>query len=109
MRIHQIVQPSGELMVQKLLRFFRKLFARARTKALPESKTLNMHVVFSDGSVMIEVISVDDFAKAKSSPGWTTATNWLEQRYFGLGVNRVEISFGNYVILTESKDNVKQA
>ena len=66
-----------------------------------------MYVVFADGSVMIEAISSDKLSEAMAAADWTTATDWLEKRYFGLGVDRVEINCGDDVFLSESKSDVE--
>ena len=67
---------------------------------------MSMYVVFSDGSVMIEILSSQDFENIRNSKDWTTATAWLEKRYFGLGIKRVDIKQGDYMILSEDKNTL---
>ena len=81
--------------------FLRRIVAKFRRRVLPEDGQLNMYVVFSDGSVMIEILSSQDFENIRNSKDWTTATAWLEKRYFGLGIKRVDIKQGDYMILSE--------
>jgi len=79
----------------------RRIVANIKRRILPEDGQLNMYVVFSDGSVMIEILSSKEFQKIRKAKDWTTATAWLENRYCGLGIKRVEVKFGDHMILSE--------
>ena len=98
---------SGDDLFRRLTRFLRRLITKIRCRRLTKNRESEMYVVFADGSVMIEAISSDRLSEAMAADDWTTATDWLEKRYFGLGVDRVEINCGDDVFLSESKSDVE--